>query len=70
MVGLPADPQKPSNVVFRYLTVHGYNVVSGKPDDRRSSIGQKCYPQPERDSGKIEVVDIFRKSEDVPPIVG
>ena len=68
MVGASADPQKPSNVVFRYLTVHGYNVVPVNPTIAEV-YGQKCYPSLSAIPGKIEVVDVFRKSEDVPLIV-
>jgi hypothetical protein len=68
MVGASADPQKPSNVVFRYLTVHGYNVVPVNPTIEEV-YGKKCYPSLSAIPGKIEVVDVFRKSDDVPLIV-
>ena len=68
MVGASADPQKPSNVVFRYLTVHGYNVVPVNPTIDEV-YGQKCYPSLSAIPGKIDVVDVFRKSDDVPAIV-
>src|SRR5271157_1365109 len=66
--GVSADPQKPSNIVFKYLTVHGYNVIPVNPTIEEV-YGKKCYPSLNAIPVKIEVVDIFRKSEDIPPIV-
>jgi hypothetical protein len=68
MVGASADPQKPSNIVFKYLTVHGYNVIPVNPTIEEV-YGKKCYPSLSAIPTKIEVVDVFRKSEDVPLIV-
>ena len=68
MVGVSDNPEKPSNIVFKYLTLHGYNVIPVNPT-AEMVCGKKCYPNLSAIPGKIEVVDIFRKSEDVPPIV-
>jgi len=68
MVGVSDNPEKPSNIVFKYLTLHGYNVIPVNPTTEMV-CGKKCYPSLSAIPGKIEVVDIFRKSEDVPPIV-
>jgi predicted CoA-binding protein len=68
MVGVSANPEKPSNIVFRYLTAHGYNVIPVNPTIDEV-FGKKCYPNLSAIPAKVEVVDIFRKSEDIPPIV-
>ena len=68
MVGVSANPEKPSNIVFKYLTEHGYNVIPVNPTISEV-LGKKCYPSLSAIPEKIEVVDIFRKSEDVTPIV-
>jgi predicted CoA-binding protein len=68
MVGVSDNPEKPSNIVFKYLTLHGYNVIPVNPTTEMV-CGKKCYPSLSAIPIKIEVVDIFRKSEDVPPIV-
>jgi predicted CoA-binding protein len=68
MVGVSANPEKPSNIVFRYLTTHGYNVIPVNPTIKEVE-GKKCYANLSAIPEKVEVVDIFRRSEDIPPIV-
>jgi hypothetical protein len=68
MVGVSANYEKPSNIVFRYLTSHGYNVVPVNPTIKEVE-GKKCYTSLSEIPEKIEVVDIFRRIEDIPPIV-
>ena len=72
VVGLSADPSKYSNVVARYLQSKGWRIVPINPNTTEV-LGEKSYPSlvdlPENVQKQIEVVDIFRRSEDVPPIV-
>ena len=68
MVGVSANPDKPSNKVFQYLTENGYNVIPVNPTIGEVD-GKKCYANLSAIPQKVEVVDIFRRSEDVPPIV-
>jgi len=68
IVGASSDPGKPSNIVFRYLTDHGYNVIPVNPTINEVE-GKKCYASLTVIPEKIEVVDIFRRAEDVPSIV-
>jgi hypothetical protein len=68
MVGASANPEKPSNIVFRYLMTHGYNVIPVNPTIKEVE-GKKCYANLSAIPEKVEVVDIFRRSEDIPPIV-
>ena len=68
VVGVSANGDKPSNVVFRYLMVQGYNVIPVNPTVDEV-LGKKCYASLSAIPEKIDVVDIFRKSEDIPPIV-
>jgi len=68
VVGVSANGDKPSNVVFRYLIVQGYNVIPVNPTIDEV-LGKKCYASLSAIPEKIDVVDIFRKSEDIPPIV-
>lgn len=68
MVGVSANADKPSNTVFRYLLAQGYNVIPVNPTIDEV-LDKKCYPSLSAIPEKIEVVDIFRKSEDIPPIV-
>ena len=68
VVGVSANPDKPSNKVFKYLTENGYNVIPVNPTIGEVQ-GKKCYASLSAIPEKVEVVDIFRKSEDIPPIV-
>ncbi|HSB46620.1 MAG TPA: CoA-binding protein [Candidatus Bilamarchaeum sp.] len=70
VVGLSDKPERPSYDVALYLQNHGYRVIPVNPMIKEWR-GLKSYASlsdiPK--SEKIDVVDIFRKSEDVPPIV-
>jgi predicted CoA-binding protein len=72
VVGLSKDPSKPSHDVASYLKTHGYRVVPINPTVTEV-LGETCYPSltslPDNLKREIDVVDIFRRSEDVPPIV-
>jgi uncharacterized protein len=68
MVGVSTSPEKPSNIVFKYLIEQGYNVIPVNPTIDKV-LGKRCYASLTAISEKVEVVDIFRRSEDVPPIV-
>ncbi len=68
VVGLSAQWFRPSFFAAKYLQEHGYRVIPVNPA-YPEILGEKCYPSlldvPER----VDVVDVFRKPEDVPPIV-
>ena len=72
VVGLSKDPEKDSYKVSAYMQQHGYRIIPVNPfvDD---VLGEKCYKSlldiPFEIQRTLEVVDIFRKTEDVPPIV-
>jgi predicted CoA-binding protein len=72
VVGLSKDPLKPSHDVAKYLVEHGYRVVPVNPTVDEV-LGQKSYRSlldlPDELKREIEVVDIFRRAEDVPAIV-
>ena len=68
MVGVSTNPDKPSNKVFKYLTENGYNVIPVNPTINEV-LGKKCYASLSAIPEKVEIVDIFRRAEDVPPIV-
>jgi thioredoxin 1 len=72
VVGLSGDASKYSNVVARYLQSRGWRVIPVNPTVKEV-LGEKSYPSlldlPSDLRAQIEVVDIFRRSEDVPPIV-
>ncbi len=68
IVGLSPNPERPSNMVARYLRRHGYNIIPVNPGSDRI-LNKRSYPDLSSIPGKVEVVDIFRKPEDVLPIV-
>jgi len=68
VVGLSSNPERPSNVAAGYLKNHGYTVIPVNPRED-DVFGQKAYSDLSSVPEKVDVVQIFRKSEDVPPIV-
>lgn len=68
IVGVSDKPDKPSNIVFKYLTKQGYNVFPVNPTIAEVD-GKKVYGSLKAIPERIEVVDIFRRSEEVVPIV-
>lgn len=68
VVGLSDKPDRPSNEVARYLQAQGYEVVPVNPTIE-AALGQRAYPSLRDVPGPVEVVDVFRRSEQVPPVV-
>lgn len=68
VVGASANPERPSHRVASYLIEHGYDVIPVNPGVREI-LGRVVYPDLSAIPGGVEVVDIFRRPEDVPPIV-
>ena len=67
-VGLSSNPQKESYEVGEYLQRAGYRVIPVNPT-ATEILGQKSYASLSDVPEKIDVVQIFRKPEDVPPVV-
>lgn len=72
VVGLSKDPSKYSHKVAAYLKGHGYHITPVNPF-ADEVLGEKSFNSlldiPDELQGKIELVNIFRPSEDIPPIV-
>jgi predicted CoA-binding protein len=68
VVGLSPDQARDSYRVAEYLREHGYSVIPVNPM-APEVMGEECYPDLMSVPGKVEVVDIFRRASDVPPIV-
>ncbi|OGA17893.1 MAG: CoA-binding protein [Betaproteobacteria bacterium RIFCSPLOWO2_02_FULL_63_19] len=67
VVGLSADWFRPSYFAAKYMTEHGYTVIPVNP--RCGEIlGQRCYRSLREIAGKVDIVDVFRRTEDVLPI--
>jgi|SRR5690242_17533407 len=63
VVGLSSDPWRPSHSVSGYMRNNGYRVIPVNPNET-SVFGEKSYPDLFAVPGKIELVDIFRRSEE------
>jgi predicted CoA-binding protein len=68
IVGLSPKNNRPSNQVALYLMEAGYNIIPVNPG-QQEILGKKCYPDLESIPEPVDIVDIFRRSEDIPPIV-
>ncbi|MBP9713317.1 MAG: CoA-binding protein [Sterolibacterium sp.] len=67
LVGLSSNPERPSHKVAKYLMTHGYTVIPVNPVETEI-LGQKCYARLADIPQKVDVVDCFRKSADIPPL--
>jgi len=67
IVGCSNDPNKPSYQVAKYLKEAGYKIFPVNPK-YESILGEKCYPNLKAIESDIDIVDVFRKSEDIIPI--
>jgi uncharacterized protein len=68
VVGLSSNPMRPSNGVAEYLKRAGYHIIPVNPNEAEV-LGEKSYARLEDIPEKIDMVDIFRRSECVPEIV-
>ncbi len=67
-VGASSNPQKPSYGIFQYLAEAGYRMIPVNPTTPEV-MGRISYPDLESIPEKIDVVQVFRKPEDVPAVV-
>lgn len=68
MVGLSANPYRPSHFAAKYMQAEGYNVIPVNP--RADEIlGRPCYGSLKDVPEPVEIVNIFRPADAVPPIV-
>jgi predicted CoA-binding protein len=69
MVGLSADWFRPSYFAAKYLQEHGYRVIPVNPRYAgKQVLGETCYRTLREIPFKVDVVDVFRRTEDVAPI--
>ena len=67
VVGLSANWWRPSYFVAKYLQDHGYRVIPVNPA-YPEVLGEKCYPSLKDVPEKIDLVDCFRKAEEIPAL--
>ncbi|MCU1262025.1 MAG: CoA-binding protein [Bryobacterales bacterium] len=68
VVGLSANPYRPSHFVAIYLLSKGFDVIPVNPREKEI-LGRKCYASLKDIPGPVEIVDIFRDPSAVPGIV-
>jgi predicted CoA-binding protein len=68
VVGLSSNPLRPSHGVAEYMQQRGYRIFPVNPNESEV-LGEKCYARLEDVPEKIDIVDVFRRSEFVPDIV-
>ena len=68
VVGLSSNPARPSYGVASYMQAQGYRVIPVNPNET-TVLGEPAYPSLVAVPGTIDLVNIFRKSEEVFPIV-
>lgn len=67
VVGLSDKPDRPSHHVAAYLQSVGYRVIPVNPSVV-TILGERCYPTLRDIPEPVDMVDVFRRSEAVPPI--
>jgi uncharacterized protein len=68
VVGLSSNPSRASYEVTEYMQSVGYKIIPVNPNETEV-LGEKSYARLEDVPEKIEIVDVFRRAEDVPPVV-
>jgi len=67
VVGLSSNTRRPSHQVASYLQSVGYKIVPVNPNESEV-LGQKSYSRLEDIPEPIDIVDVFRRPEEVPPV--
>jgi predicted CoA-binding protein len=67
-VGISSNTQKESYWIVSYLKDQGYRIIPVNPT-ADEILGEKAYPDLESIPEKVDVVQVFRRPEDVPPVV-
>ncbi len=68
VVGVSKSPEKPSHFVPRFLIEHGYTIIPVNPTIP-TVLAMRCFQKVSDIEDKVDVVDVFRRSEDVYSVV-
>ena len=69
VVGLSANWYRPSYFAAKYMQEHGYRVIPVNPM-YEEVLGEKCYKSLRDIPEKVDIVDCFRKSQEIPSLAG
>lgn len=67
VVGLSSNPRRPSYEVSEYMQRAGYRIIPVNPNETEV-LGEKSYARLENVPERIEIVDVFRRAEEVPSV--
>ena len=67
MVGLSANWYRPSFFAAKYMQEHGYRVIPVNPQ-YAEVLGEKCYKSLREIPERVDIVDCFRKAEEIVPL--
>ena len=68
VVGLSSKRSRPSYGVAEYMQRNGYRIIPVNPFVQ-AALGEKCYPDLDSIPERVDIVDVFRRTEFVPEIV-
>lgn len=68
VVGLSNKPDRPSHEIAAYLQAQGYRIIPVNPTIQEA-LGERAHPSLRDIPERVDVVQVFRRPEDVPPIV-
>jgi len=68
VVGMSRDPAKPAHLVPKYMMERGYNIIPVNPIDNEI-LGRRTYAYVSDIKSQIDIIDVFRPSKDVYPVV-
>jgi len=67
VVGLSADWFRPSHFAAGYMLEHGYRIIPVNPK-YTEILGQRCHPSLAAIDEPVDIIDVFRRADDLPPI--
>lgn len=68
VVGMSKNPEKAAHYVPKYLSEKGYNIIPVNPTTSEI-LGKKCYPTLLDVQENVDIVDVFRPSDQVKPVI-
>ena len=68
VVGCSPKPERPSHYVSEYMRDQGYRIIPVNPG-HDEILGEKCYPSLSAIPEKVDIVDVFRRSSEVGPVI-
>ncbi len=68
VVGMSKNPEKAAHYVPKYLAEKGYNIIPVNPT-ADEILGKKCYSELSDIPEHVDIVDVFRPSEQVMPVI-